>query len=124
MAKRGGSRKPKEPVTFDTVRRLAGGLPGVEEGTSYGTPALKVKGKLFVRVHDNGEWLVVRMEIEERAMRIKVDPEAYLLTDHYLAYPWVLVRMAVVDSDELGELLEQAWRMVAPQRLVAEWDER
>jgi hypothetical protein len=36
------------PVTWETVRQLALALPGVEEGTSYGTPALKVRGKLLV----------------------------------------------------------------------------
>jgi len=35
-------------VTYETVRRMGLALPNVEEGTSYGTPALKVKGKLFV----------------------------------------------------------------------------
>jgi hypothetical protein len=34
-------KKNDPPVTFDTVRRIALELPGVEEGTSYGTPALK-----------------------------------------------------------------------------------
>jgi hypothetical protein len=111
-------------VTFETVRRLAIGLPGVEEGTSYGTPALKVKGKLFVRLHDSGDSLVVRIDPGERAMRLETDPEVYFITDHYLEYPWILVRLAVVDEEELKELLEDAWRLVAPKRLLAEWDGR
>ena len=113
---------PNTPATFETARRLAIHLPGVEEGTSYGTPALKVKGKLFARLHDNGEWLVVRIDLDERAMRLETEPDLFLITDHYLAYPWILVRLAVVQEDELRELLEDAWRLAAPKRLIDEFD--
>jgi hypothetical protein len=41
--------KRSQPVTYDTVQRMALTFPNVEEGISYKTPALKVKGKLFVR---------------------------------------------------------------------------
>ena len=109
-------------MTFETVRRLAIPLPGVEEGTSYGTPALKVKGKLFARLHDNGEWLVVRIDLDERAMRLRTDPDVFLVTEHYLGYPWILVRLSDVEEDELRELLQDAWRLVAPKRLIAEFD--
>jgi hypothetical protein len=42
-------------MNYDDVKALALNLPGVEEGTSYGTAALKVKGKLFVRLKEDGE---------------------------------------------------------------------
>jgi hypothetical protein len=114
--------KAKAAVPFDTVRRLALPLPGVEESTSYGTPALKVKGKLFARLHDNSDWLVVRIDPDERTMRMKVDPEVYFITDHYANHPWMLVRLSVVPEEELCELLQDGWRLVAPKRLVAEFD--
>ena len=62
----GGGKPKNEPVTFETVRQLALALPGVEEGTSYGTLAWKVKGKLFARQHQNGESVVIKVEFEER----------------------------------------------------------
>ena len=98
--------------------------PGVEEGTSYGTPAFKVRGKLFVRLHQSEDALVVRIDENERAMRMRADPETYYITDHYVDYPWVLVRLSSVSREDLGELLEAAWRLVAPARLVAEYDNR
>jgi hypothetical protein len=55
-------RSAVKPVTWDTVRQLALALPGVEEGTSYGTPAFKVKGKLLARFHQDGESMVVKIE--------------------------------------------------------------
>ncbi len=104
------------------MRELVGSLPGVEEGTSYGTPALKVRGKLFVRFHQDGESLVVGIEEREREERMKSDPHAYYITDHYAAYPWMLVRVAVVTREDLAELLYSAWRLRAPKRLLAEYD--
>jgi hypothetical protein len=38
------------PTSFDTVRQLALALPEVTEGTSYGTPAFHVRGKLLARL--------------------------------------------------------------------------
>jgi len=124
MARAGGRRRQKGPVTFETVRQCALALPGVEEGTSYGTPAFKVRGKLFVRLHQSEEAIVVRIDQDERAMRMRADPETYTITDHYVDYPWVLVRLASVNCDDLSELLEGAWRLGAPARLVAEFDKR
>ena len=62
------------------------------------------------------------MEPSERAMRISADPETFHITDHYINYPWVLVRLAVVRQDDLKEILADAWRCAAPKRLLAELD--
>ena len=113
-------RKNTNPMTFEQVRSLALALPKVDDATSYGTPAFKVAGKLLARLHQDGESLVVKIDPGERAMRMKVDPETFYITDHYLNYPWILVRMASVDPDDLRDLLEEAWRLTAPARLVAE----
>ena len=115
--------KKAEPMTFALVRSLALALPRVDDGTSYGTPAFKVAGKLLARLHQDGESLVVKIDPAERAMRMKADPETFYITDHYLNYPWILVRIASVDPDDLRDLLEEAWRLTAPKRLVNEHDE-
>ena len=111
------------PAAFEDVRRIALALDNVEEGTSYGTPAFKVAGKLLARLHQDGESLVVKIDPAERAMRMKADPETFYITDHYLNYPWILVRISSVDPDDLRDLLEDAWRLTAPKRLVNEYDE-
>ena len=69
-----------------------------------------------------GESLVVRIDENERSMRIKAEPETFYITDHYLNYPWILVRIASVDLADLRELLEDAWRLSAPKRLVSDYD--
>jgi hypothetical protein len=101
------------------VRKAALALPGVEDGTSYGTPALKVRGKLLVRLKEDGECFVLIVDFDTRDILMRADPETFYVTDHYRNYPAVLVRFATLDREQLPGLLEQAWRRVAPRRLVA-----
>jgi hypothetical protein len=117
--KKQGKQDPKKdhvPITFDTVRELARELPGAVEGLSYGTPAFKVGKCLFVRQHQDGDLLVIKIEPAHRAMRMKADPETFFITDHYLNYPYMLVRLSMVTRDDLRELLEDAWEQCAPKR--------
>lgn len=116
MAARRKARRARAP-DFETVRREALALPGAEEGTSYGTPAFRVGGRLFVRLHEDGESLVLRMDFDAREALIKADPRAFHLTDHYLGYPMLLLRFARVSRARLRELLAGSWREVAPKRL-------
>jgi hypothetical protein len=107
------------PATFDTVREIARGLPGAVEGISYGTQAFRVGKTLFVRQHQDDDSLVVKIDHDQRAMRMKADPHTFYITDHYLNYPWILVRLATVEPDDLQELLEDAWRLSAPAMAIA-----
>jgi hypothetical protein len=109
-------------MTFDAVRRIALALPGVEEGTAYGTPAFRIRGKFLARLREDGESLAIKCGFDERDLRLQADPRTFFVTDHYRGYPTVLVRLSAVSTATLGEVLEQAWRLSAPKRLVAEFD--
>lgn len=100
-------------VSFEDVRKIALGIEGVEEGTSYGTPALKVRGKLVVRLREDGDSLVVGTTFEERDAMMADDPATYYITDHYLNYPWVLVRMSRVNREALRDLIQRACKLVS-----------
>jgi len=110
-ARRNKPRRAEGGVSFDTVREIVRELPGAVEGTSYGTPAFHAGKTLFVRQHQDGESLVVRIDPEERALLVTANPKTYSFTDHYANYPLILVRMASVGRQELRELLMQAWRL-------------
>lgn len=103
-------------MTFATVRRLGLQLPGVEESTMYGTPALKLRGKLLACIasHKSAEpnTLAVRMGFDERDALIAEDPRTYYLKDHYANYDVVLVRLGRVTKDAMVDLLNGAWRRV------------
>ena len=108
---------PAKKISFDTVREIGLALPDVEEGTTYGSPALKVRGKMFACIpsHRSAEpdSLVVRIDFDRREELIAADPKTYYLKDHYLGYPCVLVRLTRIRRDELRDLLLMAWRFVS-----------
>lgn len=117
-------RQQAEAQTLDDVREIALALPGVVEGTSYGTPAWRVRKKLLSRLHDSGDALVVRVGFDEREVLMEADPKAFFITDHYRDHAMMLVSLAHVRRDELERLLEQSYRELAPRKLVAELDAR
>jgi len=110
-------RAPKrEPRVdhFARVSALAAAHPGVEESLSYGTRALKVKGKLMARMKEDGDTLVLRTSMEDRELLMQTWPKVFFLSDHYREYPYVLVRLAAISTSRLAEVLEDAWGRVAP----------
>jgi hypothetical protein len=109
-------------ITFEQVLLAARAFPGVEQSTSYGTAALKVRGKLLARLHQSGECFVLRADLLDREILIQSDPAVFFITDHYRDYPWVLVRFATVEPSALSDLLERAWRLVAPKTLLSKYE--
>jgi hypothetical protein len=87
----------------------------------YGQPALKIRGKLLACMasHKSAEpgSLVVRIDFEDRDALIADDPRVYYVKPHYLDYPSVLVRLALIERDALRDLLQSAWRTVATSAL-------
>jgi hypothetical protein len=102
---------------YSKVCRLALKLSGVEKSTSHGTPALKVRGKLVVRLKEDRETIVLKTKFEDRERLIAAQPDVFYLTDHYVRHPWILVRLAHVGCDFLSELLDEAWRLAGPEVL-------
>ena len=107
---------PRNKIDFDTVRKMALGLSDVEESTIYRSPALKVRGKLLacLAVHKSAEpdSLAVRIDFDRRAELMAAAPDVYYLTDHYVNYPVMLVRLSRIHRDALRDLLGVAWRFV------------
>jgi hypothetical protein len=62
--------------------------------------------------------LAVRCALERKEMLSDAAPDRFFDDDHYRGYPAVLVRLDVVDEEELADLLLEAWRPMAPKRLT------
>jgi hypothetical protein len=107
-------------VTWDDVVSLARALPGVDVGTAYGTPALRVRGRFLARVREDGETLAIRCDVDERPFLVEKHVELFV-TPHYEDYPMVLVALPAADAELVRELVEDAWAERAPKRLLAEW---
>lgn len=111
---------PKSTINFDAVRKIGLALPGVEESTAYGSPALKVGGKLLacVPAHRSAEpgSLVLCVDFDDRAELLATDPDVYYTTDHYLNHASVLVRLSRVRPDVLRDLLGMAHKFVTAKK--------
>ena len=111
------TRQSMPVITFDQVKALSDQLPEVVISTSYGTPALKVRGKLMARLKEDGTTLVVRVSTEEQERVLTIWPDLYFLTDHYRGHPWVLINLERATIDHVDSSLRHAWMQVAPKTL-------
>jgi hypothetical protein len=117
------SRRGASGVTEADVRAAALALPATSEKPSYGQPGFRVKDKLFARIREEGDVLVVWCsDTDEKQALIAAEPEKFFTTPHYDGYPTVLVRFGAIDRDELAELLTESWRLRAPMKFVAQFD--
>src|SRR6267142_3262850 len=102
---------------FKTVESIGRTLPDVEVTTTYGQPALKVRGKMFVCIasHKSAEpdTLVVMMDFADRDALVAEDPATYYLKEHYVNYPCVLARLSRVRADALRDLVTGAYRFMS-----------
>jgi hypothetical protein len=111
-----GNLMRNKTVGFDVVREIASALPDVEESTIHGAPSLKVRGRLLTcpALHMSAapNTLAVRIGFDQRAELMAAEPRVYYVTDHYVNYPTVLVRLSEIDRDSLRDLLGMAWIFV------------
>jgi hypothetical protein len=98
----------RRQLPLTTIRRVALGLPGVEESTSYGTPAFKLRKKLLARLHQDGKSLVLKVGNATRDHLLQADPGTFFITDHYVGYPYVLAHLDRLTAADLEKLLQRA----------------
>jgi hypothetical protein len=110
-------------MTWDDALAMGLKLPDVEAATSYGTPALKVRGKLVTRLRAEDDSLVLHsVPSDEREILIAVNPQVFHVTAHYDGYPVVLARLAALEPEDLWPFLIRRWREAAPKRLVVRFE--
>jgi hypothetical protein len=105
-------------IEVDVVLGLATALDGAELGTWYGAPAVRVDGKVFVRVHENDDDLVLlKVGPDERDALVADDRERWSCTEHRSERDDSVLmrrsRTATEDLPELRELVEEAHRRVS-----------
>jgi hypothetical protein len=107
------------------VRRICLSLPEAIEKPYAGLPGFRVKNKLFARIRERPDALVVwRPDISEKEALIASEPEKFFQIPHYEGHPAVLVHLEAIDVEELEELLTESWTINAPARLVAGFEAR
>ena len=112
------ARRSRRGVGPTDVRKVALALPEAEEYRCYGTPGFRVKGKIFARLHEDGESLVLKVPMVDRDLLLQAAPRLFFITDHYRDYPYILLRLSEATVPVLRERLAEAWRVAAPRRLL------
>jgi hypothetical protein len=101
--------KVKPFKSWDEVVTFALTLPETELGTSYGRPAVKVRGKAFVYPGREAGSFAVSSPLEEKAFLIETDPATFWETPHYRGWPAVLVRFGSKDRPRIELVIRRAW---------------
>jgi hypothetical protein len=99
-------------VTWRDVCRIGHEFARVEESTSYGTPALKVRGKLLVRLREDSTTLVLMTTFIDRDLLLRDKPRTFFIEDHYKNYPAILTTLTRVGPNQLRDMIVAAWRRV------------
>ncbi len=107
----------------DTVRRIALALPEAVEQETWGTPTFRVRRKIFVMFAEGQREAWVKSTADEQRALTQMDPETFFVPPYVGPSGWVGVRFGTVDREEMRELITEAWRLTAPKRLVASFDE-
>jgi hypothetical protein len=104
-------------LTWRDVVELASDLPETEESTSYGRPALKVRGKFVAAMRTNPDALVLRCDLDEKPLLLEARPDILFETPHYHGWGYVLLRLEA-SIDEAREFLTDSWLLAAPKKLA------
>jgi hypothetical protein len=108
----------------DAARRLALSFPEAEERETWGHPTFRVRDRMFMALAADGRSASVKAMREAQAALVGSEPETFSIPAYVGVHGWVGVALERVDSDEMAELVEDAWRMTAPKRVVRAFAEQ
>lgn len=110
-------------MTYDDVRRIALGLPEVEEKLTWESDlTLRVRDKIFAIGGEKWERVSIKASLEQQAELLEMDPRTFAKSAYVGRFGWVTVDLGRVDPGLLESLLRDAWRRTAPRRLAATLD--
>ncbi|GAA2791604.1 MmcQ/YjbR family DNA-binding protein [Kitasatospora paracochleata] len=109
-------------VTFDRFKAMALALPQTHEEITWDEVTLRLGKKIFAMGNPGAPAVCVKASREEQAELLATAPDVYSVAPYVGRHGWVLVDLAGVDERELHDLVTDAWRSVAPKRLLREVD--
>jgi hypothetical protein len=110
-------------MRIDTLRKMALALPETLEQETWGQPTFRVRKKIFVMLSEGEREAWVKSTHDEQRALTFMDPETFFVPPYVGPSGWVGVRLRSADRDEMRELVTEAWRLTAPKRVVASFDE-
>jgi hypothetical protein len=106
-----------------TVRSFAMSLPEAEERETWGNATFRVRSKIFTMFDEQERRLWVKSVFDEQQALIAMNPDAFFVPSYVGSKGWVGVVVTRAERGEVQELITEAWRLTAPKRLVASFDE-
>ena len=112
-------------VTVEDVRAVASTLPRTTEHLIHDQVKFRVGSIVYVAFSRDETEMGFAFPREERDALVAGDPDRFRLPrTSDLRFNWVVARLAAIDAEEAQELVVDAWRMVVPQKVVAEYEQR
>ena len=111
-------------IRASTVRRFALSLPEAEERETWETATFRVRGKIFMIFSERERHAWIKSVHDEQRALVAMDAETWFAPPYVGPSGWVGAVLSKADGDEVRELIVEAWRLTAPRRLVASFDER
>jgi hypothetical protein len=109
------------------VRKICNALPETTEKLSHGEPTWFVRKKVFVMFsnnhHNDGHIAIcIPAAIGIQEMLIERSPEKFYRPPYVGVRGWVGIELDQVSDQELALHIDEAWRLIAPQKLQDEFD--
>ena len=110
-------------VTIEDVRSLARTLPRSTEALVRDRVKFRVGQIVYLAFSRDELVMGFAFPKEEREALVSSEPEKFMMPDASdLRFNWVLVLLAAIDEAEMREIVIDAWRIVVPKRVAAEYD--
>lgn len=111
---------------LNRLREVCLTLPEATEQEAWGDPTFRVRKKIFA-MHKRGDgraslWCKMQPGVQDAL--VGSDPERFFVPPYVGHHGWLGVRLDVpTDWDEVAELVEESYRLIAPKRLAAQLDQ-
>ncbi|HEY7281311.1 MAG TPA: MmcQ/YjbR family DNA-binding protein [Actinomycetota bacterium] len=108
-------------ATIDDVRRIAADLPRSYEALIADRVKFKVGQYVYIAFSRDETLMGFAFPKDEREALVASEPDKFEMPGKAdLRYHWVVGRLAAIETDELRELVIDAWRMVVPKGVAAQ----
>ena len=107
-------------ITPADAAALALSFPEAVEKEHWGHPSYRVGARIFATLWPDERRMVLKLSFADQSVLCAMNPAAFSpLPGGWGAQGWTNAALDSVDPDELEEVLDTAWRGVAPKRLIA-----
>lgn len=108
-------------ITIAETRELALSLPETQEHDHRGRPSFRVWNSIFATLWEAEKRAMLKASWEEQDLMTTDFPDTFSVGP-WASQGWMFVELQTVEKELFHELLVSAWRRVAPESVVAEFE--